>query len=116
MDNLDIIANVYFLISCIACFIVGIVALAYDVIDEDIVLSDIKEFIRCVFIFQVFAYEALKGTINKVGIVIVEILLTDFMFAWNIILFVLLFFVKVIVFISHVFWLIFRIREDDGNV
>lgn len=113
---MEVLESVYPFISFVAFCVLALAALGYESVDLEIVLSDRKEFIKCVFIFQVFVYEALKGTINKVGIAIVEILLTYFIYPWNVIFFVLLVFVKVIVFICHIFWLIFRIRKDDDNV
>lgn len=114
-DGMEKIMSIYSVISCITCFIVAIMAMDNEVFDEDSILSDKIEFIRCVFMFQVFAYESLKGTINKAGIAIVEILLTFFVYPWSILFFVLLIFAKVIIFIFHIFWLIFRIRKDDDN-
>lgn len=51
----------------------------------DSCLSDKRDFICCIFQWQLFVWEETKDTINMAGIIILEILMTAFALPYNII-------------------------------
>lgn len=83
------------------------------VYEDTYILTDIHEFIKCVFMYQIGAYQFLKEEINTIGIVILEILITASVWFLNVIIFVLLIAILILKTMCHLFWLVFRKRNKD---
>lgn len=84
-----------------------------EVLDSDEILSNPKDFFRCVFMYQIQIKVFLEDCINVAGIVIVEILTTLSVWFLNIGIFAILLFCLMIKGIFYGFWLIFRKRNND---
>lgn len=83
-----------------------------EVLDSDEILSNPKDFFRCVFMYQLQMKVFLEDYINAAGIVIVEILTTLSVWFLNIMIFAILLFCLMIKGICYGFWLIFRKRNE----
>lgn len=114
MNVFEIIKNYYFFVA----ILVGVVgSLAISISDEiyemDLVLTDKKEFVRCIFMYQFAVYYLLKGKINKAGMIILEIFVTLSVWFLNVIVFAFLLALLILRGICCLFWLIFRVKEGD---
>lgn len=78
MEMLFGILVVYYLMVFILVGWVGSIAIlsSGDVLDDDEILSNPKDFVRCIFMYQIQVKSFLEDYINTVGLVIVEILTT----------------------------------------
>lgn len=74
----------------ILCSLVAFLNNDYKVCKMEEILSSKKYFIRCIFIYQFAIYDFFSDYINKVGIIILEILTTVSVWFLNIIIFTLL--------------------------
>lgn len=72
----------------ISAFIISIDDNVYDI---ETCLSNKKEFLKCVFMFQVALYMNTKQDINIAGIIILEIIITILTWYWSIFMFIILF-------------------------
>ena len=89
-----------------------IISIGNDVYDIETCLSDKKEFLKCVFMFQVALYMMTEQDINTVGIIILEIIITILTWYGSIFMFIILvagLFVKIFV---KLFIFCFRKKEN----
>lgn len=109
-----ILVSYYLVVFVFVGWIGSIVILSMEeVLDSDEILSNPKDFFRCVFMYQLQMKVFLEDYINAVGIVIVEILTTLSVWFLNVGVFLLLLFCLLIKGVCYGFWLIFRKRNND---
>lgn len=84
-----------------------------EVLDSDEILSNPKDFVRCIFMYQLQIKVFLEDYINVVGLIIVEVFTTLSVWFLNIGIFLILLFCLLIKGICYGFWLIFRNRSDN---
>ena len=90
-----------------------IIYLDESVFDDNNILSNKHEFIKCVFMYQVALYQFLREEINVCGIVILEILITASVWFLNIMVFGILIIILILKVICHMFYIVFRKRNKD---
>lgn len=81
-----------------------------DVFDFDKVLSSKKEFIRCVFMYQIALWKYLSDDINTTGMIILEIITTLSVWFINMIVLLGLITAMIIKGICKLFYLLFKKR------
>lgn len=84
-----------------------------EVLDSDEILSNLKDFFRCIFMYQLQMKVLLDDYISTAGIVIVEILTTLSVWFLNIRIFFILLLCLLVKGICYGFWLIFRKKNVD---
>lgn len=109
-----ILVSYYLVVFVSVGWIGSIVILSMEeVLDSDEILSNPKDFFRCVFMYQLQTKVFLEDYINVVGIVIVEILATLSVWFLNIGIFFIFLFCLLLKGICYGFWMIFRKRNND---
>ena len=111
---LNILIPYYFFIFVfVGIFGSLIVCLNESTFDDNNIFSNKHEFIRCVFMYQISAYQFLSEEINTVGIVILEILITASTWYLNVIIFGILIIILILKAICHMFYIVFRKRNKN---
>lgn len=112
MRILDIIFAYYFFIFVIVGLLGSLfISMEGNVYDDNRILSDLSEFIKCVFMYQVDAYKELNKEINIIGIVILEILITISVWFLNVMIFLCLIIVLILKMICNLFLTVFKIKK-----
>lgn len=111
---LNILLPYYFFVF-ITVGVFGSLAISLDgtVFEENSILTDKHEFIKCVFMYQVASYQFLREEINVCGIVILEILITASVWPLNIMVLGILIIVLILKAICYIFWIVFRKKNKD---
>ena len=86
-----------------------------EIYDINECLSDKKEFIYCLFQWQIFTWKKAKDTINTAGIIILEILMTIFALPYNILFLIVLIIGEIIRFVIWCFMKCFRKMEKTND-
>lgn len=103
----------YYFFVFVAVGILGSLVINIDgnVYEDIYILTDMHEFIKCVFMYQIAAYQFLSEEINAIGIVILEILITASVWFLNVIIFMGLIIILILKLICYLFWVVFRKRN-----
>lgn len=103
-------------IISVAVGVIGTLIIILDgtIFDMDSVLTDKKDFLCCIFMYQVFVFDS-KEYVNKIGVGILEILTILSVWHLNIIIFALLIFLEAIRFIIFLFLKIFGKKNDNNE-
>lgn len=91
------------------------IVLSEQVFNLDEVLTNKNDFIRCLFMWQFAVYDFEVEYINKLGIIIVETLVSIVIFPANIITFGMLTIFLISKGICIVFYEFFKIKNDDES-
>lgn len=106
---------IYYAVIFVAVGIIGtlIIALTDEIFRLDDVLLNKKDFVKCIFMYQVAIKMLLEYDINTAGILILEILTTLSVWFLNIIVFAILVVCLILKGIGYGFWPIFRKKEGE---
>ncbi len=117
MENFLLVLGVYYVFVLIFVgFIGSLLISAEDICEIEDCLKNKQDFIRCIFMYQYTVAILLdEYGINKVGIVIVEILTTFSVWFLNVLIFAVLCFGLLLKGIGYLFWLVFRKRDDENE-
>lgn len=109
-----VLATIYLFLAIPIMGIIGcILSITTGTYDWDLVLKDVKEFFKCVFMYQVALYNATERYINNIGILILEVLVSALAFPLNILIFVILGTIMIIKGIAKLFYLAFRKKDEE---
>lgn len=98
---------VFIIVGFIGSFALSISEEVYN-IDE--VLTSKRQFIRCIFMYQVAIWELLSEDINIIGMLILEILTTLSVWFLNILVFLILIVLLILKGVCFSFYMIFKKR------
>lgn len=84
-----------------------------DIFNEEEILKNKSDFIKCVFMYQLRVWISLNDEINIIGMVILEILTTLSVWFLNIGIFLILLFCLLLKGACYGFWLIFRKKNNN---
>lgn len=84
-----------------------------DIFNEEEILKNKSDFIKCVFMYQLRVWISLNDEINIIGMAILEILTTLSVWFLNIGIFFILLFCLLIKGVCYGFWLIFTKKSND---
>ena len=113
---MKILFDLLIIISLFFTFIGSfIISIGTDVYDIETCLSNKKEFLKCVFMFQVTLYMMTKQDINIAGIIILEIIITILTWYWSIFMFIILLTGLCVKIIVKLFIFCFRKKEKIND-
>lgn len=114
----EVISNTIMSYYAIVFVIVGILGsllfnIDGDIFNEEEILKNKSDFIKCVFMYQLRVWISLNDEINIIGMVILEILTTLSVWFLNIGIFLILLFCLLLKGACYGFWLIFRKKNNN---
>lgn len=105
---MEILGSIYAII-CFLTFITGFgISISDDIFCFEEVLKNKNEFIKCVFMWQFGIYYLLEETINILGIIILEIVLTMLVIPFNLLVLIICITLLILKCICMLFYFTFR--------
>lgn len=113
---MDLLLLYYIFIFCFIGVICSLpIAAQEEVCDIDKVLISADNFVKCIFMYQIFVWKLLHKDINAVGIILAEILVTASVWFLNIGISLILIGALIIKHGWRLFCIIFKKKEEFDN-